>query len=402
MSFPDNSASPCDLPPPRAVYIAFEAFPRPKGSASHMGAMLKALTLTHAPVWLLCCGFADMPALQFEGDLVIHRHKYHHPNMLHRADDFGRFVYDKLAGLPCEPEICVYRDPWGGAPASSALRESRLVFEVNALPSWELPYTHPAVVTNHALRTKIEETERFCLSMADGVIIVSDLTGRLLEKSGYPGERIHLIPNSADDHFFDAGGNGADLPQLDEGRWFGYVGSLHPWQGIEVLLDAWARVEKRYPDVTLLLVHNGKRAPLKPIRKKIRKRNLVQRVYIQSPVEPGRLAHALTRMEFTTAPLMETFRNTVQGCCPIKIVESMAAGAPVVASDIAVNRALIRHGHDGFLTTPGNVRDWALALDTLLGDSTLRSKLSEGAVNTARSDFTRTRMLNDLKNVFLS
>ncbi len=389
------------LSPPRSVYIAFEAFPRPKGASSHIAAMVTALARTHAPVHLLCLGYADMPGYQREGAISIFRHRLYHPNLLIRAQDFGRFVHDHLAGLDPEPELCVFRDPWGGVPALAALSSAAMVFEVNALPRWELPVTYPAVQANAALRAKIEDMERWCLSAADRVIVVAERTRDALEEIGVPREKIDCVPNSADPRFFQADSRPVELDILDEGRWFGYLGSLHPWQGVDLLLDAWALAAPSLPsDIRLLLVHGGRREPLRAIRKRIRKKGLGHRVFLQSPLEVDRLAPVLARMAFLAAPLSETFRNVVQGCCPVKIVEAMAAGVPVAASDIEVCRALIQSGGNGLLIPAGKIRAWARALVRLWTDEPLRRRLAGEARRTAIERFTRPLMHQCLEQTF--
>jgi len=85
-------------------------------------------------------------------------------------------------------------------------------------------------------------------------------------------------------------------------------------------------------------------------------------VKFQGPVEREHLACLTARALFTVAPLEESFRNTVQGCCPLKIVESLAAGTPVLASDLEVCRELVTHGRDGLLLPPGDARAWAIAM----------------------------------------
>ena len=64
--------TPTHLREPRSVYVAFEAFPRPKGAASHIASMVTALRRDYAPVLLLCLGFGDMPEWQDEDGIVIH------------------------------------------------------------------------------------------------------------------------------------------------------------------------------------------------------------------------------------------------------------------------------------------------------------------------------------------
>ena len=97
---------------------------------------------------------------------------------------------------------------------------------------------------------------------------------------------------------------------------------------------------------------------------------------------------------------METARNTWQGCCPVKIVESMAAGTPVIASDLAVSRELIRDGENGLLAAPGDKRIWALAMERLFHDSALRDRLAANAFSTARDRFSQSTAHEQLSAVF--
>lgn len=385
-------------PPPRAIYIAFEVYPRPKGASSHIAAMVQALARDYAPVWLLCCGFADTPAVQAEDGVIIHRYRMHHPNLLRRAEGFGGFVFDKLKSLPHPPEIGIFRDPWGGCPALIACPDSPFVFEVNALPSWELPYNFPAVAQNHALLAKIEDLERFCLKNAAALITVSEVTSQALTAIGADPGRMTTIPNTAPDFFFNDRPENV-LPELDQGRWFGYIGSLHSWQGLEVLVEAWSRILDDFPEVRLMIVHNGRKAPLKLLKKMIVKKRLLDKISLQAPLTFQELAGAIPKFEFTCAPLAETFRNTHQGCCPIKIVESMAAGVPVAASNLNVTRALINHGLDGWMVEPGSTRKWALALGRLLNDAPLRQGLAQAASITALNRFTRKILFVNLEAV---
>lgn len=385
--------------PPRSVYIAFEVFPRPKGASSHIAAMVTSLARRHGPVWLLCLGFAEMPARQVEGDICIYRYKLHHPNMLRRTEGFGEFVYRLLSLQQVNPELLVFRDPWGGWPALQALPQTPALFEVNGLPSWELPYTYPALEFNAALRAKIRDLELFCLNAAAAVLTVSGLTCEALAGLGVDPAKIFVIPNSAADIFFQASGAPSPLEILNTGRWFGYCGSLHPWQGVEMLVAAWHRVACEWPDVRLLIITSGQRESLRNLRRQIRKCGSTGRVVVHSPLAPKLLAEVMAKLEFTCAPLMETFRNTAQGCCPIKIVESMAAGTPVLAADLRIARDLISPGRDGVLARAGGVRSWALAIHNLLQDESYRRRLSRGAKETAGKHFSSQVMSDNIEKV---
>lgn len=398
------------LEPPRSIYAAFEVFPRAKGASTHIAAVVQALARQYPPVWLLCCGVGEMPGFQREADIVIWRYKEPHSNMLRRALGFGRFVALRLAPLRNLPLLAIFRDPWGGAPILRTLDGAATVFEVNGLPSWELCYRYPRFARSPALREKIYDIEQICLAASHAVFTVSDVTREALIGRQADPARISVVPNCAADLFFDGGQGSMEefgdrlelLSRLDGGRWFGYVGSLHPWQGVELLVEAWAEIAEEWPDVRLLIV-SGRRTPaVRRLRRLIRKRGLTDRVLLHPALSPGRLATVLPRLEFTCAPLLETARNVVQGCCPIKIVESMAAGTPVLASDLRVTRALILHDHDGYLVRPGDVRDWALGLRRLLHDRGLRRRLGREAARAAQTRFTSGVMFDRLQEVFQS
>lgn len=386
------------MPPLRAIYIAFDVFPRPKGSSSHIQAMLEGLSLGFGPLGCLCLGDESLPSREVmkgsNGEVVeIHRLAGHrHPDLLDRATAFAQFVEAAVVRHAGTLERIVFRDPWGGFPALRALPGCRSIFEVNALPSWELHYSRPGLAASATLAAKLGDLERYCLRHAGRILCVSTVTRRALAADfGVDPARITVLPNSASDIYFDT-------PEARENRDFAYVGGLQPWQGVETAVDAFAMVPVM--DTKLRVIHSGNRGVRDLERRIARYPGLRQKVSVEDPLAPGELAAALAGLRFTVAPLADTPRNTWQGCCPIKIVESMAAGTPVIASDLEVTRELIRHGEDGWLIPAGDVRAWAAAIDRMLTDDALRDTLASGAKRTARQRFSRGAALDQLCRVF--
>lgn len=388
------------MKPPASIYIAFDVFPRPKGSSSHIASMVAALSRHYAPVWLLCLGYGDLPAYQEEGDVVILRYKVYHPNLLKRAAEFAGFVAATASRAGAGVKLVVFRDPFGGVSALEAL-DAPAVFEVNALPSWELPYTYPEVGVSPALLAKLEDQERFCLAASSRVLTVSGVTREALIGLGVSAEKIAVIPNAAAATFFKAGAAGP-LPEVDADNWFGYVGSLHPWQGLPLALEAFALAAPDLPQARMVVVHNGRKGAQKLMAKRARKLGIEDRVRFEFPLGPEQLAAVLHRLRFTVAPLLDTPRNTVQGCCPVKIVESFAAGAPVVASDLRVCRELVSPERDGLLVPPGSERAWAIAFRRMFTAPGLAAKLGQGARETAQNRFTWQNIHARLEKVFAS
>lgn len=71
----------------------------------------------------------------------------------------------------------------------------------------------------------------------------------------------------------------------------------------------------------------------------------------------------------------------------MKMIESMASGTPVIASDIAACREWVRDETEGLLVDPGSAREWALAIRRMLVEGALRQSLSQGARRRAETCF---------------
>jgi glycosyltransferase involved in cell wall biosynthesis len=379
----------------RALYVAFDVFPKPKGSSSHIASMIIALARDFAPVCVLCLGDAELPAYQIDGAIEIHRLPGTHRDVLHRATAFAQFVEFHAARHAPSLELIIFRDPWGGIPAMRGARHSPAIFEVNALPTWEVAYSRPGFAESATLPAKLGDMERACLREAAAVLCVSAVTRRALEAEGVPAAKLAVVPNAANKLFFQAATQPCTIPVLAEGEWCGYIGGLQTWQGVEFLIDAFALTTAG----RLLIVHSGNRGT-REIERRIARHSLGTRVLLQGPLAPHELAEVFARLRFTVAPLAETARNTWQGCCPVKIVESMAAAVPVIASDLAVSRELIDDGKNGLLAAPGDRRAWALAMEKMFLDASLRDTLAANAFSTASDYFSQPVAHEQLSAIF--
>jgi glycosyltransferase involved in cell wall biosynthesis len=380
-----------------AIYAAFDVFPRPKGSSSHIASMVQALAKSFHGVRLLCLGTPEMPLRQCEDSIEILRYTTPNAGLTARATGFANFVREH-ASLP-GTRLNVFRDPWGGWPLLDAHPGTRSIFEVNALPSWELEYSYPRFARNPALRAKIGDLESRCLREADGILCVSKVTAVALASRGVPADRVSVIPNVAHDIFFDP--PEAPFP-LGPGQWFAYSGGLQPWQGVETALDAFALVADDLPNLRFCILRGASDAGLTALERRIARLGLTRRAAIAGPYETPHVAAILPKFLFTVMPLADTPRNTRQGCCPVKMVESMAAGTPVIASDLAVGREWIRQEENGCLARPGDPRSWALAIHRLATDEPFRRTLAANAKDRAREVFSTSIVHARLDRVFHS
>jgi glycosyltransferase involved in cell wall biosynthesis len=231
------------------------------------------------------------------------------------------------------------------------------VYEVNGLPSLELPALYPDIPPSTC--AKLRDAEAFCWTTADRIITPSQTLRQNLIALGAPAEKICVIPNGA-----DLSGPSAHPHEAPE-CYLIYCGALQPWQGVDVLLRAFTRLAD-LTDVFLVLCVAATPRRTKIYQKLADKLGIAERVrwYVQLPHQE--LAAWLAHARLAVAPLTECPRNLEQGCCPLKILEAMAAGIPVVASDIPAVRELITDGQHGRLVRPDRPAELARAIRILL------------------------------------
>ena len=362
--------------------------------------MVRGLEHVFGSVRLLCLGSPDMPAYQREGNIEIFRFRERRRDLLMRATAFARFVARHARHVRGTAKLAVFRDPWGGYPLLRTGPGCPSIFEVNALPSWELGYSRPGAAADPALMAKLRDMERFCLRHAARVLCVSSVTMQALAGEGVAPDRMNSIPNVAHDPFFNGGERPCPIPALAAGAWCGYIGGLQSWQGVETLIDSFAGMAADVPEARLLILHGDTHRAIRAIERRIARARVEGRILLHSPLPSEQVAAVLPRLRFTAVPLADTPRNTVQGCCPIKLVESLAAGTPVVASDLAVCREWVNHEEEGLLVPPHERRMWALSLRRLFRDDSLRARMSAASRRRAEQTFSWKVVHEQLHNMF--
>lgn len=367
---------------PRVLYAAFDPVPAPKGASTHIIQTVRAIASV-ADVDLL-----TLPSTLPDSGGALPPHVHHHPvalateNFLERALEFGDAVARRL--MEHEYRVVHVRSVWEGTPAAllQPRRQFGLVYEVNGLPSVELKYHYPGVAENRDLITRLRAQERALLRAASRVITPSDTTRKYVRAQGASGDRIRVTPNGVDPNRFPV----QPLPSLARPRIL-YVGTLAPWQGVPFLIAAVGLLAAER-DVELRVVGGGRREWRKECEHLVRKLGLEERVELLPPVPPEDVPALIAASHVCVAPLTITDRNMIQGCCPIKILEYMAAGRPIVAANLPVVREVLTHSETALLYKPDKPRRLAEALAHILEDPTLAAQMAENAAALVRDRFT--------------
>ena len=376
----------------RALYAAFDRFPSRKGAAVHIDRFARTLFDELGGGLLYVLGGPDLPLRQIEGNVEILRFAEDVPNFLERAMAFGARLASVVDDHAHSLEVCHFRDPWSGvAIALRGERRYSTVFEVNALPSVELPYLFPAV--GPRTLAKIRSMEMECLAASDVIVSPSHTTAEFLKGFGVGEAKIRVVPNGAE--LDSARPRPDDAPDL----YILYFGSAQTWQGIETLLRAFARLAD-FETLRLVICGSRDGKAWKPYEKLATKLGIADRIIWKFALDEEQLSRWRQHALVSIAPLTDSPRNVTQGCAPLKILESMASGVAVVASNLAPVRELIRDRHDGWLVHPDRPSELARALRILLDDPDYARQLGAEARRTIEQRFTWERSLSLLRDEY--
>ncbi len=198
---------------------------------------------------------------------------------------------------------------------------------------------------------------RFVLSSSQRVIAVSNAAALHLGRLGATKAKTSVVPNGVDHLRFAPG------QRNDEALQVVFVGRLIQNKGPDDALAAFAAI--RTPGAHLTFVGDG---PMRThLEASVERLGLEDSVRFAGHVEDVspivRAADVLIRPSLTEGQ-------------SLAILEAMAAGACVLASDIPANRELIDPGESGLLAGPGDTWDIARQLRMLLSDASLRNRLA--------------------------
>ena len=181
-----------------------------------------------------------------------------------------------------------------------------------------------------------------------------------------PGD-YNIIPNGIDAEHFCL--NGPGRKEFADGKInILFVGRLERRKGLGYLLDACAKVKRSFPNLRLIVVGPGIMLRLR-YEKLVEDMNLTDNVVFTGFVPSDELPSYYHSADVFCAPATggESFG--------IVLLEAMACGKPVVATNIQGYASVLAHGEEGLLVPPRDEESLAHALLSLLNDKTLRLQM---------------------------
>lgn len=210
---------------------------------------------------------------------------------------------------------------------------------------------------------------------AKEIVAVSDGVSAYLSRFSCTKNKINVISNGVNPSIFDYNSKTSKLIS-NEIFTIGFVGTLKPWHGLSILVEAFEYVHKKNPKTRLQIVGDGPET--KNLKQDLQNRNLLDSTQFTGLVSHSEIPSILNSMDVAVAPYpkMENFYFS-----PLKVFEYMAAGLPVVASNIGQLSDLITNEVNGFLYAPGNSRELSNILLKLSKKPNLCKKIGQEAKN---------------------
>ena len=233
--------------------------------------------------------------------------------------------------------------------------------------------------------------ERLANRMTDLVIANSDAVRRdVLQRERLPARKVLVIHNGV--HV-----DQSEVPRIERtsigvgpgSALVGVLANLIHYKGHDVFLNAWQVVVQRFPDAVALLIGEGKaRAELE---RRVAELGLGQALRLLGSRDDARAL--LSLVDLVVHPSQqEGFSNA--------ILEAMAEGKPVVATDVGGNPEAVVDGVTGLLVPPGDPGALASAIIRLLGDPGSRAAFGKAGRARAAELFTLDGMIRKYEGVY--
>lgn len=283
------------------------------------------------------------------------------------------FFYALMNGISEKPDVIYFRTSANIFPVILArLLNAKLVLEVNA----GFEEFHKTAKVSFLRRSMFSITERFNVCHSDRIIaLTSGLKEELVKKYGVSPGKIAVIPSGTDTGHFthsdvkqakEAIGIGSNRPVI------GFAGIFYPHQGVETLIYAAKYILKSRPETFFLIAGAG-------VMEKKWKSLTGSEGVAGSFLFTGQISYEKMPLYFNSMDIVVAPFTSARGeTSPLKVLDALACGKPVVSSDIPSMRLLAEIFNGAIiLVPPDDPAKLACATIKLISDEERREQLAE-------------------------
>jgi glycosyltransferase involved in cell wall biosynthesis len=249
-------------------------------------------------------------------------------------------------------------------------RSVPVVFDAHTCLESELPYYAPGAT--RPLMGRIGRAfDRLLPSRADHTIAVTaELRARLLVAGSLDPADVSVVGNGIEFDVFEEAKRRARMRR--RGKTLVFTGNLAPYQGIDLMLQAFALVRQRHPSARLSIVSQAPFAPYEDMAVALGIRDALDVSEVGFEAVPDHLAHA----DLALNPRLD-----MPGIAQ-KTLNYMVMGLPIVS--FAGSGRHLAHGETALLVEDGDVAGFARAIGRLISDPQLARRLGDNASRLVR------------------
>lgn len=258
-----------------------------------------------------------------------------------------------------------------------------------------LVHWHSDVINKGLLGKLLRPLEAALLRRADCIVATSQVYADASETLAHYRNKITVVPIGVPDTKHD--GEDASLPQSIEEKISGKkiilsVGRLVPYKGFDILIKA----AKHLPHESIVVIVGG--GPLQQdLQKLIDTTGVGDRVMLSGRLTDAELHNLFKRASLYCLP--STYRAEAFG---VVLLEAMAYGLPIVASDIPGSGVpwVNQHGTSGLNVPVGDALSLADSCSKILSSVELRNKFAQGSRQRFLSEFTESKSINRMVHTY--
>lgn len=248
---------------------------------------------------------------------------------------------------------------------------------------WEVKIYYYSKGQNHLMGMFLRLLERIIPVLVDTVSVSSDRLKKECLKYGVPHEKIFEGHVGADLERFNPKNKGDHIRKKYDinGPLVMYVGQLHGGQYVEMFIEAASKVLQDAPFSAFMIVGSGYK--LQELKRYSESLELNGRLIFTEYVSHNEIPFYIAAADLCVACFE---KSDITECkSPLKIVEYLASGKPIVASNVGEVGHMV--GEAGILTEPGDSDSLAKGIQKLLEDKELRGKFSKKARSQAENKY---------------
>ena len=240
----------------------------------------------------------------------------------------------------------------------------------------------------------LRKAQRYVASRAERVIVPSEYLKSVVAQWGIQAEKIVVIPNAVSAPRITISKEEArkQLGLKQEDIILISVGRLVPWKGIGMLVELMPSLREKIPTVQLVIIGDGPER--KNLESKIMNYELKNVVVLAGSLPKEKLAIYLSASDiFLLNSAYEGFSH--------QLIEAMAAGVPIIATEAGGNKEVLKDGENAFVARYNNIADWKEKILRLYSDAELYARLKSGNKDTV-SRFSIEAMVIKTESILLN